>query len=114
MARLHEALRGYCEIDVAPNERTYRLELAGDDCGSQIFKGTTSKDGLAIDVEIVDHRSRICRDDIPAQLVVEETSPDDEAFGSVKYSDDEPEFDDVVEGNERLSELPEAESSTTK
>lgn len=92
IARLHETVRGYCEIHVVPNERTYRLELAGDDCGSQIFKGKTTQNGLALDVEVIDHRSRICRDDVPAQIIVEESSPDDHAYGSVKYSDDDPEF----------------------
>jgi hypothetical protein len=73
VATLREVVGGVCEIYVEPNERSYRLEVAGTDCGSVIYSGKASRGGKAISVTITDHRGRTCRDVREADIVVEET-----------------------------------------
>jgi hypothetical protein len=72
-AELRDTLSGSCEIYVQPNERTYHLARTGEECGSQIYEGTTSVDGKERDIVLVDHRTRLCHDMVPARIVVEET-----------------------------------------
>ena len=83
-AKLSEALSGVCEIYVFPQTREYRLHLDGTSCGSKIYKGKTKVDGKTRAITITDHRPRICRDLVPAKIIVEET----DATGAVqtKYS----------------------------
>ncbi len=72
-AHLEEAVGGSCEIVAVPNPRDYALHLDHTDCGSNIFVGTTVKDGSEWSITITDHRTRMCRDIPPAEIVVEET-----------------------------------------
>jgi hypothetical protein len=76
LAKLSEVVGGFCEIFVPPQEREYRLTFSGTACGSQIFQGTTTVEGKARAITIVDHRSRICRDLPEAEIIVEETYED--------------------------------------
>lgn len=72
-ANLREVVDGSCEIYVDPDPREYRLYFAGTSCGSQIFRGRTLVAGKSREIKITDHRTRICRDIVPAQIIVEET-----------------------------------------
>jgi hypothetical protein len=85
-ASLEEVVGGFCEIAVVPNPRTYRLRQTGTSCGSRIFAGSVKKQGKSYAIKITDHRSRLCRDLVPAQIIVEETAPG--AITTTKYSDD--------------------------
>jgi hypothetical protein len=88
-ARLSEGLAGFCEIAVIPNERTYRLRAAGNDCGSRIFTGSRKKDGKSYAIKITDHRTRLCENVVPAAIIVEETVPGfPGAITTTKYSHD--------------------------
>ena len=70
-AELREALDGSCEIYVAPQPRAYRLRLDGTSCGSKIYKGKKRVAGALREITIKDHRSRLCRDIVPAKIIVE-------------------------------------------
>jgi hypothetical protein len=72
IADLHEAVEGGCRIAIPAEARQYRLVLANVDCGSHVYTGTTVVDGQQRDVTITDHRTRYCRDFVPAQVLVEE------------------------------------------
>lgn len=72
-ATLEERVGGMCMLAVMPDTRTYRLRLAGTQCGSRIYTGTLHADGKVSSVKITDHRSRMCMDAIPSQVIVEET-----------------------------------------
>jgi hypothetical protein len=88
-AKLEEAVDGFCEIAVFPNPRTYRLRLAGTGCGSKTYTGSVRKGGKQYKVEITDHRTRTCRDLVPAKIIVKETVPGfPGAITFTKYSND--------------------------
>jgi hypothetical protein len=88
-ATLEEAVGGSCEIAVFPNARTYRLRQTGTQCGSRIFAGSVKKQGKSYAIKITDHRSRLCRDLVPASVIVEETVPGfPGAITTTKYSHD--------------------------
>jgi len=74
-AHLEDAVDGICTIVPSPNPRDYRLRDAGVVCGSRIFTGSYRKGGQRYAVKITDHRTRTCRDLVPAQIIVEETTP---------------------------------------
>lgn len=74
-AHLEEVVGGFCEIYVAPNPRDYRLRSAGTSCGSRYYTGSYRKNGQRYTINITDHRTRTCRDLVPAKIIVEETSP---------------------------------------
>jgi hypothetical protein len=73
VATLREVVSGVCEIDVEPNERSYRLELAGTDCGSVVYRGAKRVSGKLTSITVTDHRARTCRDVREADIVVEES-----------------------------------------
>jgi hypothetical protein len=91
-AKLIDGLGGRCALTafIDPNERAYTLRQAGTDCGSRIFEGSRRVDvgpsttGLAT-IKIIDHRSRQCRDLVPAKIIVEETT---NGTTTTKYSQD--------------------------
>jgi hypothetical protein len=85
-AALHEAVDGFCKIGVIPDAREYRLRRAGTSCGSTIYKGRRRVKGAWRNITVTDHRTRICRDLVPARVIVEET----DRFGELqtKYSHD--------------------------
>jgi len=73
VAHLRERVLGACEIYVEPNVRSYRLQLAETSCGSLIFRGVARlADGRGATLELTDHRSRMCMDLVPAQIVAQE------------------------------------------
>jgi hypothetical protein len=73
LATLKGAVGGTCEIAVPDDARTYRLHSAGTSCGSKLYTGRTRVDGQWRSVRITDHRTRTCRDLVPARVIVEET-----------------------------------------
>jgi hypothetical protein len=70
---LEEVVGGLCELYVAPQERFYRLRFDGTACGSRIYKGQKKINGKTRSITVTDHRTRICRDLVPAKIIVEET-----------------------------------------
>jgi len=72
VAALREALDGFCELHVPPNEREFKLTRETTDCGSKIYTGTRTAAGRRSTIKVTDHRTRACRDLVPAQILVEE------------------------------------------
>lgn len=86
-ARFEEAVSGFCELYVEPNARTYRLRLAGTDCGTRIYAGSVTKKGQKFAVKITDNRTRLCENVVAAAVIVEETVPGfPGAITTAKYS----------------------------
>lgn len=75
-AKLVEAVTGFCEIAVIPNERTYNLRLTGTPCGSKEWSGVLNKGGKRTEIKITDHRSRMCMDVVAGLVEVEEKQAD--------------------------------------
>lgn len=72
-ASLRESVPRDCDrVDADP--RTYELLYGGEDCGSAIYVANLTVDGTSRSLKIIDHRSRLCRDRVPAPVVVEEES----------------------------------------
>jgi hypothetical protein len=79
-AELSNRLTGKCALvalfDSKPRAYTLRSKDAG--CGSKVYEGSRrvalgpATTGLAT-IKITDHRNRVCRDLVPAQIIVEET-----------------------------------------
>jgi hypothetical protein len=82
-AALEEHVGGVCELYVAPQPREYRLRFAGTSCGSKIYKGRKKVGGEWRNLTITDHRTRTCRDLVPAKIIVQENSV-------TRYSHDAP------------------------
>lgn len=70
---LEEVVGGVCELYVDPDARFYRLRFDSTACGSKIYKGQKKIHGKTRAITVTDHRTRICRDLVPAKIVVEET-----------------------------------------
>ncbi len=87
-AALREGLIGACRIFVRPDERAYRLRFAGTACGSKIYTGETREGGVARSIKITDHRTRTCKDVVPATIVIEEI--DASGASQTKYGDEAP------------------------
>jgi hypothetical protein len=74
-AKLEDRVQGSCKIAVNPNPRSYRLRKVGTSCGSTLYEGSrTTREGRST-IKITDHRTRVCRDLPPAQVIVEESTP---------------------------------------
>lgn len=73
-ASLQNSLDGICELAVFPNVRTYSLEKVGQSCGSDLYVGRLIGivEHAAPTIEITDHRNRICRDIVPATVIVKQ------------------------------------------
>ena len=80
-ARLREELTGTCKMMVVPNARSYRLALQSTPCGSKVYTGTRTSKGVKHTITVTDHRTRTCKDIVPARIVVSED-------GVAKYSYD--------------------------
>jgi hypothetical protein len=72
-AKLVERVTGNCKLVVAPNERTFRLREVTGSCGSRSYRGSRFVGGRIERIAIVDHRTRTCKDLVPAKLIVDET-----------------------------------------
>jgi len=83
-AKLREVVGGFCEIFADPQPREYRLRYEGTSCGSVTYRGQKKIAGKLRSIKITDHRSRVCRDLVPAKIIVEETGIN--GGTSIKYS----------------------------
>ncbi len=72
-ASLRESVPQDCE-SVPADPRTYELVYGGNDCGSDIYVASMTIDGKSRSLKITDHRGRLCKDRVPAPVVVEEES----------------------------------------
>lgn len=72
-AVLEEFVSGLCKIFVAPDTRFATLIQTGTSCGSKFYAGTVRTDEGNRHIEITDHRGRVCRDLVPAKIIVKET-----------------------------------------
>lgn len=75
-AVLENRVGGLCEIYAAPNTRFYDLKLAGIECGSGHYEATRITEDGPEKLTLIDHRTRTCRDVVPAKLIVMIESPD--------------------------------------
>lgn len=73
-ATLTEQLSGNCKIAVRTDNRYYNLREVPTGCGSKQYKGSFRKQGRLRAVTITDHRTRTCKDLVPAKIVLEETA----------------------------------------
>ena len=80
IAILRDFVAGYCEIYVPENLRIYTLSFKGYSCGSKIYEGITYDVNGPKKIEIIDHRSRTCRDIQKNIIVVTETQNDQQTF----------------------------------
>lgn len=101
-AHMEEAFVGPCATFVAvdPNVRDYHLTRERTSCGSSVYTAAFSKGLETWSIRLTDHRTRVCRDIIPALIVIEETH--DGPLGPIEttlYSqDDKPQAESVLEG----------------
>jgi hypothetical protein len=85
-AVLENFVAGLCKVAVYPDTRYVALQedASRASCGSKVYVGTlVSAKGLR-QVEITDHRRRLCRDLVPARVIVKET--DAEGVETVLYA----------------------------
>jgi hypothetical protein len=58
---------------VDPHTRDYKLTRTGSSCGSTMYEASFTKGGDHWSIKLTDNRARLCRDVIPALIVIEET-----------------------------------------
>ncbi|SMF04663.1 hypothetical protein [Pseudobacteriovorax antillogorgiicola] len=75
LAKLERTLDGYCKIGYNPNPRSYFLTAKPAGCGSVKYEGIrkNSETGELDTVDIIDHRGRLCKDLVPAKIIVKES-----------------------------------------
>lgn len=73
VAAVSNHVSGMCEIAIVEAVRTYELVEQEGSCGSRRYVGT---DGNGAQLEIIDHRNRVCRDKVDAEVIVKETIKD--------------------------------------
>ncbi len=71
-AHLFNEVVGYCKVHIDPDPRDYALLFGGNECGSTVYSASMTLDGTARDITVTDHRKRVCKDIVPARIVVEE------------------------------------------
>ncbi len=85
-AVVENGLDGFCEIYVHPNTKLFRIVETEKSCGSKYYEGEFNGKGERLKIEIVDHRGRICRDIVPARVIVTiedlDTGKKEELFSS--------------------------------
>jgi hypothetical protein len=85
VAHFRDVSEGTCRIRLDAVPRSYRLVLEDTDCGSHVYRSEEVVEGQKRAVTITDHRTRTCRDLVPAQIIVEES---DEGGTHTLYSFD--------------------------
>lgn len=70
VAVLEDFVKGTCKIAVRPNTRYTKLTFVSSNCGSKIYQGSFMSAENFVVATIVDHRNRLCRDLVPAKIVV--------------------------------------------
>ena len=79
-ALLADTVVGNCERLVRPNRRFYALARAGDDCGSEIYKGQLADGKGSSTLTVVDHRHRVCDDYRPYLFELTERTGTERSF----------------------------------
>lgn len=74
-AVLGQGLDGFCEIAVSAETRTFSIRLESESCGSKVYVGSAGRGSKKSTVRITDHRTRVCRDIVPARVILEQTVP---------------------------------------
>jgi hypothetical protein len=86
-AVVENGLDGFCEIYVHPNTKLFRIIETETSCGSKYYEGEFYGVGQRLKIEITDHRSRVCRDVVPARVIITiedlDTGKKDELFSSL-------------------------------
>ncbi len=78
-ATISNHLEGFCEIYVQENKKTVKITLKEVSCGSKIYKNLDSSQAQ---IEIVDNRTRVCEDVIPALIVLKQLGRDGQVYPS--------------------------------
>lgn len=68
---LEQGLNGVCEIYVPRNARFFNVVFDTTECGSQIWLGEIETLDARYEVKVLDHRTRLCDDLVPALIVAE-------------------------------------------
>jgi hypothetical protein len=82
-AELEDVVEGACKPGVDGTLRRYELTASEDDCGSHVFRGMAKVSGEVREITITDHRTRTCRDLVPAMIMVDERSVKTERLQSL-------------------------------
>ena len=85
---LSEFVEGYCAIAVDPDQRTYQVSGQTTPCGSIRWTGSLERLGMVSNIEIMDHRGRMCDDEIPSLLVIDEQFPHYPQRSKILYTQD--------------------------
>ncbi len=70
VALFEDFVKGSCKVAVRPNTRFTRLTFLGSNCGSRIYQGGFFTGEGFVQATITDHRSRRCKDLVPAKIIV--------------------------------------------
>lgn len=103
-AHLRDGLGGRCALVALfdPNERAYSLKVTHTACGAKVYEGARRVPAgpaatAMASIKITDNRTNVCKIMVPAQIVVEETSPGFPGpITLTMYSDDRPQADREV------------------
>lgn len=104
-----QGLDGFCEIAISVETRTFSIRLDSESCGSKVYVGTRGRGSKKSSVRITDHRSRVCRDIVPALVIVEATVPGfPGAITTTQYSSDRPVVTDACASKDQTACLANA------
>ncbi len=70
VAVLEDFVKGTCKIAVRPNTRFTKLTFVRSNCGSKIYQGSFVNADTFVLATITDHRTRRCKDLVPAKIIV--------------------------------------------
>jgi hypothetical protein len=70
IAVFEDFVKGTCKVAVRPNTRFSKLTFVRASCGSRIYEGGFVTAEGYVQVTITDHRTRLCKDIVPAKIVV--------------------------------------------
>lgn len=70
VAVLEDFVKGTCKIAVRPNTRFTKLTYLRSNCGSKIYQGSFMSADTFVLATITDHRTRRCKDLVPAKIIV--------------------------------------------
>lgn len=87
VAVLEDFVKGTCKIAVRPNTRFTKLTFVRSNCGSKIYQGSFVNADTFVLATITDHRTRRCKDLVPAKVIV--TLEPSEGAVTTLYSQDQ-------------------------
>jgi hypothetical protein len=88
VAVFEDFVKGTCKVGVRPNTRFSKLSFVRANCGSRIYEGGFLTAEGYVQVTITDHRTRLCKDIVPAKIIV--TFQTYEGKAQTLYSQDTP------------------------